>query len=85
MATNKHIAELIIKHRRNSLNACEKEELEVWKNRILELQKQVKTITILFNNNSGGDAHDNAKQLMNMLDIQYDNLNPKQMDLFDLF
>lgn len=61
------------------------EELEVWKNRILELQKQVKTITILFNNNSGGDAHDNAKQLMNMLDIQYDNLNPKQMDLFDLF
>ena len=60
-------------------------ELEEWKHRILELQQQAKTITVLFNNNSGGDAHDNAKQLMEMLEIQYDFLHPKQIDLFDLF
>lgn len=60
-------------------------ELEEWKNRILELQQQVKTVTVLFNNNSGGDAFHNAKQLMDMLDIQYDFLHPKQIDLFDLF
>lgn len=61
------------------------QELEEWKEHILELQQQAKSITILFNNNSGGDAHDNAKQLMNKLEIEYDNLNPKQMDLFDSF
>jgi len=30
VATNKHIAELIIKHRRNTLSTYEKEELEAW-------------------------------------------------------
>ncbi|WP_163537615.1 DUF72 domain-containing protein [Gracilibacillus sp. YIM 98692] len=59
-------------------------ELQEWVERIRELQKQVNQITILFNNNSGGDASDNAKQLQQMLNIEYKHLHPKQMDFFDL-
>ncbi|QHS22535.1 DUF72 domain-containing protein [Virgibacillus sp. MSP4-1] len=58
-------------------------ELKEWVERIKELKKQSKDITILFNNNSGGDAADNAKQFINLLNIQYEGLNPRQMDLFD--
>lgn len=61
-----------------------KPELEEWVQRIYTLQQQAKKITILFNNNSGGDAADNAKQLIELLDITYKNSHPKQMDFFDL-
>lgn len=59
------------------------EELSEWSRWIKQLQIKTKHITILFNNNSGKDAADNAKQLMNLLNIQYKGLNPRQMDLFD--
>ncbi|MGN8647021.1 DUF72 domain-containing protein [Gracilibacillus sp. HCP3S3_G5_1] len=59
-------------------------ELQEWVNRIDILKKQAKEITILFNNNSGGDAADNAKQLIELLNITYQGLHPKQIDFFDL-
>ncbi|UOQ85836.1 DUF72 domain-containing protein [Gracilibacillus salinarum] len=59
-------------------------ELQQWAERIQLLKKQVSEITILFNNNSGGDAADNAKQLLTLLDINYEGLHPKQIDFFDL-
>ncbi|MGI8315302.1 DUF72 domain-containing protein [Halobacillus mangrovi] len=59
-----------------------KEELLEWAGRIKELKEKTPSITMLFNNNSGGDAADNAKQMMNILNLQYDDLNPRQMDLF---
>ncbi|ETI70564.1 hypothetical protein BAVI_01819 [Neobacillus vireti LMG 21834] len=37
---------------------------------------------LLFNNNSGGDAADNAKEMMNLLHIEYDDLAPRQLGLF---
>ncbi|SDJ68346.1 DUF72 domain-containing protein [Sediminibacillus albus] len=58
------------------------EELQEWKGYIQELYKQTKDITILFNNNSGGDAAGNAKQLIHLLDIKYEHLHPRQLDLF---
>ncbi|PKR78805.1 DUF72 domain-containing protein [Halalkalibacillus sediminis] len=58
-------------------------ELKEWCTRIHHLEKEVNDITILFNNNSGGDAYHNAKQLIDLLDIEYDQLNPKQIGLFD--
>ncbi|WP_102027248.1 DUF72 domain-containing protein [Salirhabdus sp. Marseille-P4669] len=58
------------------------EELLEWKNWIEDLHAKSKEITILFNNNSGGDAADNAKQLIQLLNIQYEGLNPRQLDLF---
>ncbi|MCT2537325.1 DUF72 domain-containing protein [Aquibacillus koreensis] len=57
-------------------------ELKEWVSNIKQLQKDTKEITVLFNNNSGGHAAGNAKQLIELLNITYDNLNPKQMDIF---
>lgn len=57
-------------------------ELLEWKERIQTLAPETKNITILFNNNSGGDAADNAKEMIDFLDIQYDFLAPRQLDLF---
>ncbi len=59
-------------------------ELQEWVKRIHMLDQQAKEITILFNNNSGGDAADNAKQLLELLDLTYQGLHPKQIDFFDL-
>ena len=59
-----------------------KEELLEWKIRVKELAKHSKDIIILFNNNSGGDAANNAKQFQEMLGIEYEGLSPRQLDLF---
>ncbi|MFU0790592.1 DUF72 domain-containing protein [Cerasibacillus sp. JNUCC 74] len=59
----------------------EKELLE-WKTRLEKLKIESKDIIVLFNNNSGGDAAGNAKQLQELLGIEYDGLAPKQLDLF---
>ncbi|NQD68693.1 DUF72 domain-containing protein [Bacillus haikouensis] len=57
-------------------------ELKEWILHIRKLHDQSKDLYILFNNNSGGDAADNAKQLIEMLGIEYEGLAPKQLDLF---
>jgi uncharacterized protein YecE (DUF72 family) len=57
-------------------------ELKEWKDRINKLASGTKELTILFNNNSGGDAADNAKQMIDLLGIHYDFLAPRQLDLF---
>ncbi|MBS4220843.1 DUF72 domain-containing protein [Bacillus sp. FJAT-49711] len=59
-----------------------KEELLEWKKWIIQLQKETKDIYVLFNNNSGGDAADNAKQFIEMFGIEYTGLAPKQLGLF---
>lgn len=59
----------------------EKELLE-WKEKLIKLEKETKDIYVLFNNNSGGDAADNAKQLIEMMNIQYTGLAARQLDLF---
>jgi uncharacterized protein YecE (DUF72 family) len=58
------------------------EELEKWVIDIKKLQKQTKEVCILFNNNSGGDAADNAIQLMKLLGIQYGPALSEQLGLF---
>lgn len=59
-----------------------KEELEEWRKHVLTLHTQSKDIYVIFNNNSGGDAADNARQLIDMLGITYEGLAPRQLDLF---
>jgi transmembrane sensor len=61
VATHKHIAELIIKHRRNSISAQEKEELEAWCNLCEENQ-------LLFERLSG-PGYENMVELYNSLTI----------------
>ncbi|WP_226677020.1 DUF72 domain-containing protein [Rossellomorea aquimaris] len=57
-------------------------ELEEWIPHIHRLHENSKDLYILFNNNSGGDAAANAKELIELLGIEYDGLAPKQLDLF---
>ena len=47
------------------------------------LEQSSKDIYILFNNNSGGDAAENAKRFQAMLGIEYEGLAPRQLTLFD--
>lgn len=61
VATHKHIAELIIKHRRNSISAQEIKELEAWCNLCEENQ-------LLFERLSG-PGYDNMVELYNSLTI----------------
>ena len=53
-----------------------------WAERLKQLQKEAKEVYVLFNNNSGGDAADNAKELLEILGIEYEGLAPKQLGLF---
>jgi len=59
-----------------------KQELTEWATHLRRLEKACKNVYVVFNNNSGGDAADNAKQLIEMLNIQYEDLSPRQMNLF---
>ncbi|MCU9612836.1 DUF72 domain-containing protein [Caldibacillus lycopersici] len=58
------------------------QELEEWKNHLQQLQKDSMDVYMLFNNNSGGDAADNAKMMIELLGIEYHGLAPRQLDLF---
>jgi uncharacterized protein YecE (DUF72 family) len=66
------------------------EELAEWSERLHELEEQTKEICVIFNNNSGGDAADNAADLMRLLGQAAPELPgqatpelPEQLDLFD--
>lgn len=58
-------------------------ELQEWQERVMQLQsKGTDEICMLFNNNSGGDAAANAKQMMSLLGLQPAPWPPRQIDLF---
>lgn len=57
------------------------EELTEWRDRLLELEQSCRELYVVFNNNSGGDATDNAKELQSLLGID-GGLAPRQLDLF---
>ncbi|KMY55201.1 hypothetical protein AC623_15765 [Bacillus sp. FJAT-27231] len=57
-------------------------ELNQWVEFTKKLQQQSKHVYMLFNNNSGGDAADNAKQFIQLAGLTYENLASRQLDLF---
>lgn len=57
-------------------------ELIEWAKNLEQLEARCKQVYALFNNNSGGDAADNAKQMIEILSIDYDDLAPRQLGLF---
>lgn len=71
-------------------------ELEEWRDRLQALLGQTRGIGVIFNNNSGGDAADNAKEMMSLLGLRTpEGRDPlertappepaaEQIDLFDL-
>lgn len=59
------------------------EELQQIATIVKSLEQQSKQVTVLFNNNSGGHAANNAKQFMRLFNLHYEGLAPKQLDLFE--
>lgn len=59
-----------------------KQELSELAEKVKLLTKQSRIVTVVFNNNSGGHAAGNASEFINMLDISYEGLAPRQLDLF---
>ncbi|XQY91304.1 DUF72 domain-containing protein [Metabacillus sp. HB246100] len=60
-----------------------KEELLQWKEYVETLQKQTNQLYMLFNNNSGGDAATNAKEMLKLFNITYTGLAEKQLTFFE--
>ncbi|MCK1976318.1 DUF72 domain-containing protein [Jeotgalicoccus huakuii] len=59
-----------------------KDELAWLKRQVDILKHKTKHIYIVFNNNSGGHAAGNAKTFIDLMDIEYSGLFPKQLKLF---
>lgn len=58
-------------------------ELNEWRDNIAVLQTHgAKEICIIFNNNSGGDAASNAKEMESILGMTPVDLPPRQLDIF---
>ena len=68
--------------KKRTLYRYSEEELIELASAIRSAEQQTKDIGIIFNNNSGGDAAENALALQKILKIKLQGLNPKQMDLF---
>lgn len=49
---------------------------------VQKMAAKAKEAGVIFNNNSGGDAAENALQMKDKLNIEYNDLNPKQIGLF---
>lgn len=58
-------------------------ELKELARHLQELEADAEEVYVLFNNNSGHDAAKNAKMLQKILNIQYEGLAPKQLNLFE--
>lgn len=58
-------------------------ELEEVKTAVQKLQKETQEVFVIFNNNSGKHAAQNAKTFQKRLAITYENLAPKQLGLFE--
>ncbi|GAF14451.1 hypothetical protein JCM19046_3166 [Bacillus sp. JCM 19046] len=57
-------------------------ELAEWKAAITSLSNQTKNLYVVFNNNSGGHAAKNALTLIEQMNLNYNDLAPRQLDLF---
>ena len=57
-------------------------ELVILAEKIRQVAEESAEVGVIFNNNSGGDAADNAMQLKKILQLDYEGLNPSQIDLF---
>ena len=59
-----------------------KEELTDLAKKVRIIEQKAKKVYVVFNNNSGGHAAQNAKTYQDMLDIEYTGLAPQQLKLF---
>ncbi|WP_060205007.1 DUF72 domain-containing protein [Sporosarcina koreensis] len=59
------------------------EELEEIRETVLKLERETDNVFVIFNNNSGGHAAENAKRFQKMMGIDFQALAPKQLDFFE--
>lgn len=65
-----------------TLHNYSESELKEIKQITLALEKQSKEVGVIFNNNSGGHAAKNGKELQKLLNLDFEGLSPRQLDLF---
>lgn len=58
------------------------QELQQFATVCQQFEQQGKDVVVTFNNNSAHDAAPNAKRLQQLLDVKYDGLAPRQLDIF---
>ncbi|WP_438297992.1 DUF72 domain-containing protein [Sporosarcina sp. FA15] len=58
-------------------------ELKEIQSAVQKLKQETNEVFVIFNNNSGGHAAQNAKHFQKMLNINYESLTPKQLDFFE--
>jgi uncharacterized protein YecE (DUF72 family) len=59
-----------------------KDELKAFADLVKQLESDADEVCVIFNNNSGGHAAQNAKELQDLLGLDFSGLAPKQLDLF---
>lgn len=59
------------------------EELQALAEHIRQLQQQTENVYVLFNNNSDNHAAPNAKRMQEILGLQFENLSPMQLGMFE--
>ncbi len=57
-------------------------ELAEWIPRIEAMKREAKQVTVLFNNNSRGDAAPNAKELIDLMGLRFEGLAPRQLGIW---
>ncbi|MFC6465350.1 DUF72 domain-containing protein [Marinilactibacillus sp. GCM10026970] len=65
-----------------TLYEYKEKELESFAETARTLEKDSHEVCVIFNNNSGGHAAPNAKTLQKILGLDFENLSPRQLDLF---
>lgn len=58
------------------------DELRGFADLVKQLESDADEVCVIFNNNSGGHAAQNAKELQDLLGLDFSGLAPKQLDLF---
>lgn len=46
------------------------------------MKREAKQVTVLFNNNSRGDAAPNAKELIDLMGLRFEGLAPRQLGIW---
>lgn len=68
--------------KKRTLYRYSSEEIAELSDAVTKISREVSEVGVIFNNNSGGDAAGNLLEMKAALAITYEQLNPKQMDLF---
>lgn len=71
--------------KQRTLYRYNQDELQFFADAVRQIKNQAEQVAVIFNNNSGGDAADNALQLQQLLGLDFPDLAPKAPEQIDLF